>query len=56
MKDWLEKMRTQKFRINYHTYIIEEWNNKYKVIAPNGNEWLEDTIEEAKLVIDAEVE
>lgn len=41
--------------MNYRGYEIEHDGNHYKVIAPDGREWNEDTAKDAKETIDDEV-
>ena len=42
--------------MNYKNYEIKHEGNHYKVIAPDGTEWNEDTVRDAKDAIDEEVE
>lgn len=42
--------------MEYKNYKIEHDGNHYKVIAPDGREWSEDTVRDAKDTIDEEVE
>lgn len=39
----------------YKGYNIEHDGNHYKVIAPDGSEWNEDTVRDAKDAIDEEL-
>lgn len=39
----------------YMGYTIEHDGDHYKVIAPDGTEWTEDTIEDAKTEIREEI-
>lgn len=41
--------------MNYRGYEIKHDGNHYKVIAPDGREWNEDTVKDAKETIDDEV-
>jgi len=38
----------------YKGYTIEHDRDHYKVIGPDGSEWTEDTVEDAKETIDEE--
>lgn len=40
--------------MNYKDYFIEKEHDHYKVTAPDGREWTEDTIEDAQRTIDEE--
>ena len=40
--------------MQYMGYTIEHEFNHYKVIAPDGTEWTEDTVEDAKQAIEEE--
>ena len=41
--------------MEYKGYIIEHDGDHYKVIAPDGNEWTEDSIKDAKETINQEL-
>lgn len=41
--------------MEYKNHKIEHDGNHYKVIAPDGTEWNEDTVRDAKDAIDQEV-
>ena len=41
--------------MRYRDYEIEHDGNHYKVIAPDGREWNEDTVTDAKETIDEEI-
>lgn len=42
--------------MKYKDYTIEYENGHYKVTAPDGSEWREDTVRDAKDEIDNELE
>ena len=42
--------------MEYRSYTIKRDGNHYKVIAPDGTEWHEDTARDAEDAIDEEIE
>lgn len=42
--------------MNYRGYEIIHERDHYKVIAPDGREWTEDTVEDAEKAINEEIE
>ena len=42
--------------MEYRGYTIKHDGNHYKVIAPDGTEWHEDTVRDAEDAIDEEIE
>lgn len=41
--------------MNYKGFKIEHDGDHYKVTGPNGEEWTEDTVRDAKEAIDEEI-